>query len=156
MSFTATQFLFKASIPTSTTTATVGAYTVPASTRGQIMALTLTNIATSNVLTYADVSLFDGTNSYGVVRGLDQRRTHSRCLGQLRRLLRSSSPAPRLRRKRRLTRAILARSMRRTWSSATSVRQQSLCTARLAPRPRRETANGQLTQARSPLPTVTT
>ncbi len=70
MTITATQYLFKASIPTSTTTATVGAYVVPASTRGQIMALTLTNIATGNVLTYADVSLFDGTTAYGIVRGL--------------------------------------------------------------------------------------
>ena len=70
MAFTATQYLFRASIPTSTTTATVGAYTVPASTRGQIIALTVANTATTNRLTYADVSLFDGSTAYGVARAL--------------------------------------------------------------------------------------
>lgn len=63
----ATQYLFKASVPTSTTTATVGAYTVPAAMRGQITALTLSNTATTNVITYCDVSLFDGTTAYPVV-----------------------------------------------------------------------------------------
>ncbi len=70
MTITASQYLFKASIPTSTTTATVGAYTVPASTAGQIMALTLANTATTNILTYADVSLWDGTTAYPIVRGV--------------------------------------------------------------------------------------
>lgn len=60
----ATQYLFKASVPTSTTTATVGAYTVPAATRGQIVTLTLSNTATTNITTYCDVSLFDGTTQY--------------------------------------------------------------------------------------------
>lgn len=64
MAFTASQWLFKASIPTSTTTATVGAYTVPADTRGQIIAMTLANTASTNVTTYADVSLFDGSTAY--------------------------------------------------------------------------------------------
>lgn len=67
MTVTATQYLFKASIPTSTVTATVGAYTVPASTRLQINAVTLTNTATTNLTTYADVSLFDGTTAYPLV-----------------------------------------------------------------------------------------
>lgn len=64
MAFTATQFLFRASIPTSTTTATVGGYTVPASTRFEVLALTLVNTATTNVTTFADVSMWDGTTAY--------------------------------------------------------------------------------------------
>ena len=64
MTITATQYLFKASTFTATTTATVGSYTVPASTRGQIVAVTLTNTATTNLTTYADVSLWDGTTAY--------------------------------------------------------------------------------------------
>jgi len=67
MAFTATQYLFKASIPTSTVTATVGSYTVPASTRGQIIAVTIANTATTNITTYADVSLFDGTTAYPMI-----------------------------------------------------------------------------------------
>jgi len=66
MTFTATQYLFKASIPTSTVTATVGAYTVPASTRFAIVAMTVANTATTNLTTYADVSLFDGTTAYPI------------------------------------------------------------------------------------------
>lgn len=64
MAFTATQYLFKATVPTSTTTATVGAYTVPAATRFQIIGCTISNTATTNLTTYTDVSLFDGTNTY--------------------------------------------------------------------------------------------
>jgi hypothetical protein len=67
MAFTATQYLFKASIPTSTVTATVGSYTVPASTRGQIIALTLTNTASTNITAYADVSVYDGSIAYPMV-----------------------------------------------------------------------------------------
>lgn len=67
MSITATQYIFKASIPTSTVTATVGAYTVPAATRFQINTVTLTNTATTNLTTYADVSLFDGTTAFPLV-----------------------------------------------------------------------------------------
>ena len=67
MAITASQYLFKASIPTSTTTATVGAYTVPASTRAQIIAVTIANTASTNLTTYADVSLFDGTTAYPLV-----------------------------------------------------------------------------------------
>ncbi len=66
MSFTATQYLFKASALTATTTATVGVYTVPASTRGMIIALTISNSATSNVMNYCDVGLSDGTNTYTI------------------------------------------------------------------------------------------
>ena len=70
MAFTATQYLFRASVPTSTTTATVGAYTVPASTRSSIIAFTVSNIATTNVTTYADVDLFDGSTAYRLVTKL--------------------------------------------------------------------------------------
>ena len=66
MAFTATQYLFKASIPTSTVTATVGSYTVPASTRFQIVALTVANTATTNLTTYADVSMYDGATAYPI------------------------------------------------------------------------------------------
>jgi hypothetical protein len=41
MAFTATQYLFKASFITATTANTVGSYTVPASTRGMILGLTV-------------------------------------------------------------------------------------------------------------------
>lgn len=63
----ATQYLFRASIPTSTTTATVGAYTVPASTRGQIVSLTVAMTATTNVSGFCDVSMWDGTTAYPVL-----------------------------------------------------------------------------------------
>ncbi len=66
MAITATQYLFKASIPTATTTATVGAYVVPAATRFQIIAMTVANTSSVNLTTYADVSLFDGTTAYPV------------------------------------------------------------------------------------------
>jgi hypothetical protein len=66
MAFSATQYLFKASMPTSIVTTTVGGYTVPAATRFSIIAMTLANTATTNVMTYADVSLFDGTTAYPV------------------------------------------------------------------------------------------
>jgi hypothetical protein len=61
MAFTATQYLLKASI-TATTAATVGSYTVPASTRGMILGLTLANSATSNAMNYADIGLITGHN----------------------------------------------------------------------------------------------
>ncbi len=64
MPITASQYLFKAVAPTATTTATVGAYTVPASTRFQIIALTLANTATTNLVTYVDIALWDGTNQW--------------------------------------------------------------------------------------------
>ena len=67
MAFTATQYLFKASVPTSTVTATAGGYTVPASTRFSIVAMTLANTATNSKTTYADVSLFDGVTAYPVL-----------------------------------------------------------------------------------------
>lgn len=66
MAFTATQYLFKATNHTATTTATVGAYTVPAATRGEIMALTLANTSSGNLMNYADVSVYDGTVASGV------------------------------------------------------------------------------------------
>ena len=68
MAFTATQWLFKASALTSTTTATVGSYTVPAATRGQIVALSLANSATTNVVAYVDVALYDGSTAYTLLQ----------------------------------------------------------------------------------------
>lgn len=70
MSFTATQYLFKASVPTSTVTATVGAYTVPAATKASVIALTVSNVATTNQTTYADIDLYDGTTAYRLVTKL--------------------------------------------------------------------------------------
>lgn len=67
MAFAATQYLFRASIPTATTTATVGAYVVPAATRFSVVALTLSNVATTNITTYADLSIFDGSTVYPLV-----------------------------------------------------------------------------------------
>lgn len=67
MSFTATQYLFKPSVLTASTTATVGGYVVPAATRGQILALTLSNTSTVNIMNYADVALFDGTTANNIV-----------------------------------------------------------------------------------------
>lgn len=66
MAFTASQYLFKATNHTSTTTATVGAYTVPASTRGEVMALTCANTSTGNLMNYVDVSVYDGSTAYPV------------------------------------------------------------------------------------------
>ena len=75
MSFTATQYLFKASTFTATTTATQGSttataangYVVPAATRFSVIAFTLTNTSTANQTTYADIALFDGTTSWPLV-----------------------------------------------------------------------------------------
>jgi len=53
---------------TATTAATVGSYTVPASTRGMILGLTLANSATSNAINYADIGLNDGSTTYFVAR----------------------------------------------------------------------------------------
>ena len=66
MAFTATQYLFKASLVTSTTTATVGSYTVPASTRGMVVAVPVANTSTGNAMNYADVATFDGSTAYSV------------------------------------------------------------------------------------------
>lgn len=70
MAFTATQYLFKASNATATTFATIGAYTVPAATRGQVIALTLANTATTFARAWADVQIYDGTNAYNIVRAM--------------------------------------------------------------------------------------
>lgn len=67
MAFTATQYLFKATLPAATTTATVGGYTVPAATRFGIIALTLANTATTNVTAFCDVSLWDGAIAYPIL-----------------------------------------------------------------------------------------
>lgn len=64
MAFTATQYLFKATNHTSTTTATVGAYTVPASTRAMALAMTCANTSTGNLMNYVDIAIFDGTTQY--------------------------------------------------------------------------------------------
>lgn len=66
MAFTATQYLFKASNITSTTTATVGSYNVPAATRGMVIAVTVASTATGNGMNYADVELFDGSTAFNI------------------------------------------------------------------------------------------
>jgi hypothetical protein len=64
MAFTATQYLLKTSILTSTTLTSVGSYTVPAATRGWVQAVTVANTATTNVTNYVDVALYDGATPY--------------------------------------------------------------------------------------------
>ena len=64
MAFTATQYLFEASVITATTANIVGGYTVPANTRGMIIGLTLANTATTNKINYADIGLHDGSQAY--------------------------------------------------------------------------------------------
>jgi len=69
MTVSATGYLFLAASITSTTTATsVGGYVVPASTRTQIIAVTIANMATSNAVGYVDTSIYSNTASasYGV------------------------------------------------------------------------------------------
>jgi hypothetical protein len=64
MAFTATQYLFKATNHTSTTTATVGAYVVPAATRGMGIAMTCANTSTGNLMNYVDIAIYDGATQY--------------------------------------------------------------------------------------------
>lgn len=67
MAFTATQYLFKASAQTATTSATTGAYTVPAATRGMVIACTIANTSTTgNARNYVDVQVWDGSTAYDV------------------------------------------------------------------------------------------
>lgn len=62
MAITATQYIFVATTLTATTTATsVGAYTTPASTRAQVIAVTISNSATSNAMNYCDVAVYNGS-----------------------------------------------------------------------------------------------
>ena len=68
MAFTATQYLFEASVITATTANIVGGYTVPANTRGMIIGLTLANSATSNAINYADIGLNNGSTTYFIAR----------------------------------------------------------------------------------------
>ena len=68
MAFTATQYLLNVSQITATTAATVGSYTVPASTKGMIVGLTLANSATSNAMNYADIGLYNGSQTYFIAR----------------------------------------------------------------------------------------
>ena len=68
MAFTATQYLLNVSQITATTAVTVGGYTVPASTKSMIIGLTLANTATSNAMNYADIGLYNGTQTYFVAR----------------------------------------------------------------------------------------
>lgn len=70
MSFTASQYLFKASNAIATTFATVGAYVVPAATRGQVIAMTAANTATTFARAWTDIQIFDGTTAYNVVRAM--------------------------------------------------------------------------------------
>lgn len=64
MTITASQYLFKATNHTSTTTATVGAYVVPAATKGQGIAMTCANTSTGNLMNYVDVAIYDGATTY--------------------------------------------------------------------------------------------
>lgn len=64
MAFSATQYLFKATNHTSTTTATVGAYVVPAATKGMGIALSCANTSTGNLMNYVDVAIYDGATVY--------------------------------------------------------------------------------------------
>ncbi len=67
MAFTATQYLFKASALTATTTATVGAYVVPAATKGMGIACTVANSATTTgTRNWVDVQIFDGTTAWDI------------------------------------------------------------------------------------------
>jgi len=68
MAFTATQYLLNVSQITATTAAMVGSYTVPASTKGMIVGLTLANSATSNAMNYADIGLYNGSQAYFIAR----------------------------------------------------------------------------------------
>ena len=68
MAFTATQYLLNVSQITATTAVTVGSYTVPASTKGMIVGLTLANSATSNAMNYADIGLYNGSQTYFIAR----------------------------------------------------------------------------------------
>lgn len=64
MTITASQYVFVATTLTATTTATsIGAYTTPASTRAQVIAVTISNSATSNITNYCDVSIYNGSFS---------------------------------------------------------------------------------------------
>lgn len=70
MAFTATQYLFKASLTTATTFATVGSYTVPAATKGQVLALTMCNTATTFARAWCDVQIYDGATAYNIVKAM--------------------------------------------------------------------------------------
>lgn len=69
MTITATQYLFLATNITATAVATsIGGYVVPASTRTQIVAVTIANMATTNAVGYVDANIYSNTASasYGV------------------------------------------------------------------------------------------
>lgn len=67
MTITATQYLFKAVALTATTSATsIGGYVVPALMVAQVVAVTISNSATSNITNYVTAGIFDGTNTYPV------------------------------------------------------------------------------------------
>ena len=62
MAITATQYVFVATTLTATTVATsVGTYTTPASTRAQVIAVTISNTSTGNGMNYCDVGIYNGT-----------------------------------------------------------------------------------------------
>lgn len=64
MAITATQYVFYATTLTATTTATsIGGYTVGASTRAQLIAITIANSASTNAMNYCDVALYNGSFS---------------------------------------------------------------------------------------------
>lgn len=62
MTITATQYVLVATTLTATAVATsIGGYTVGASTRSQIIAITLANTATTQQTMFVDVSLYNGS-----------------------------------------------------------------------------------------------
>lgn len=64
MAVSATGYLFLATTLTATTTATsIGAYTVPASNKAQIIAVTIANTATTNTTNYVDTAIYNGSFS---------------------------------------------------------------------------------------------
>lgn len=64
MTITATQYQAFATTLTATTAATsVGGYTVPGSSKGQLIAVTIANAATTNITNYVDVALYNGSFS---------------------------------------------------------------------------------------------
>lgn len=66
MAFTATQYLFKPSAHTATTTATVGGYAPTASQHPAVIALTIANTSTVNATNYVDLQVWDGTTAWDI------------------------------------------------------------------------------------------
>lgn len=65
MTITATNYLFKGTTYTATTTATASPTTTA---KFQNLAMTISNTATTNLTTYVDVQFYDGTSTYTVLQ----------------------------------------------------------------------------------------